>query len=155
MTKFHVWREVMMIKMVYQIKRRTFWLIYGIDTRCEQVEWLEIYICYSLQHRQGSLTYVPPKMLPWSFTSVIILRDHKCHVPVLSESWNRGFTMNHIAKFINFICGLQLPREPHRSTRLLQLTGRWQHDGIMWLALRSVKSNNVDFLNQIRYLSIK
>ena len=33
--------------------------------------------------------------------------------------------------------------EPHRSTRLLQLTGRWQYDGIMWLALRSVKSNNV------------
>ena len=29
------------------------------------------------------------------------------------------------------ICGLQLPREPHGSTRLLQLTGRWQHDGIM------------------------
>ena len=29
------------------------------------------------------------------------------------------------------VCGLQLPREPLRSTRLLQLTGRWQHDGIM------------------------
>ena len=28
-------------------------------------------------------------------------------------------------------------------------------DGIMRLALRSVKSNNVDFLNQIRYFSIK
>ena len=27
------------------------------------------------------------------------------------------------------ICGLQLLREPHRSTRLLQLTSRWQHDG--------------------------
>ena len=25
---------------------------------------------------------------------------------------------------------------------LLQLTGRWQYDGIMWLALRSVKSNS-------------
>ena len=50
---------------------------------------------------------------------------------------------------------LQLPREPHWSTRLLQLAGRWQYDGIMWLALRSVKSNNVDFLNQIRYFSIK
>ena len=23
------------------------------------------------------------------------------------------------------ICGLQLPREPHRATRLLKLTGRW------------------------------
>ena len=31
----------------------------------------------------------------------------------------------------------------------------WQADGIMWLALRSVKSNNVDFLNQICYFSIK
>ena len=29
------------------------------------------------------------------------------------------------------ICGLQLPRKPHWSTRLLQLTDRWQHDGIM------------------------
>ena len=29
-----------------------------------------------------------------------------------------------------------------------QLTGRLQHDGIMWLGLRSVKSINVDFLNQ-------
>ena len=53
------------------------------------------------------------------------------------------------------ICGLQLPMEPHRSTKLLQLTGRWQYDGIVWLALRSVKSNNVDFLNQTRYFSIK
>ena len=44
-----------------------------------------------------------------------------------------------------------LPREPHRSTRLPKLTGRWQYDGIMWLALCSIKSNNVDFLNQIRY----
>ena len=41
------------------------------------------------------------------------------------------------------------------ATRLLQLTGRWQYDGIMWSALRSVKSYNVDFLNQIRYFSIK
>ena len=45
--------------------------------------------------------------------------------------------------------------DPTPSTRLLKLTGRWQYDGIMWLALRSVKSNNVDFLNQIRYFSIK
>ena len=31
------------------------------------------------------------------------------------------------------ICDLQLPREPHRSSRLLQLTGRLQYpyDGIM------------------------
>ena len=29
------------------------------------------------------------------------------------------------------ICGLQLPREPYRSTRLLKMTGRWQYDGIM------------------------
>ena len=55
----------------------------------------------------------------------------------------------------NKICGLQLPREPHRLSRFLQLTGRWQYDGIMWLALRSVKSNKIDFLNQIRYFSIK
>ena len=31
----------------------------------------------------------------------------------------------------NEICDLQLPKKPQRSTRLLQLTGRWQHDGIM------------------------
>ena len=56
---------------------------------------------------------------------------------------------------IYIICGLQLPGEPHRPTRLLQLAGRMQHDGIIWLALCSIKSNNVDFLNQIRYFSIK
>ena len=31
----------------------------------------------------------------------------------------------------NQICGLQLPSEPHWSTRLLPLTGRWQYKGIM------------------------
>ena len=31
----------------------------------------------------------------------------------------------------------------------------WQYVGIMWLALCSDKSNNVDFPNQIRYFSIK
>ena len=56
---------------------------------------------------------------------------------------------------IIIICGLQLPGEPHRSTRLLHLTSRWQYDGIMRLASRSVKSNNVDFLKKIRYFSIK
>ena len=54
-----------------------------------------------------------------------------------------------------WICGLQLPREPHGSTRLLQLTGRWQYDGIMWLAWHSIKSNNMDFLSQIPYFSVK
>ena len=34
-----------------------------------------------------------------------------------------------------------------------KLIGRWQYDRIMWLALRSVKSINVDFLNQLRYFS--
>ena len=34
-------------------------------------------------------------------------------------------------KLKNQICGLQLPGEPHRSTKLLQLAGRWQYDGIM------------------------
>ena len=34
-------------------------------------------------------------------------------------------------------------------------TGRWQHEGIMWLALRFVKLINVNFLNQIRYSSIQ
>jgi hypothetical protein len=29
------------------------------------------------------------------------------------------------------ICGLQLPREPHRSNRFLRLTDRWQSDVIM------------------------
>ena len=43
---------------------------------------------------------------------------------------------------------LQLPREPCWSTRLQQLTGRWQYDRIMWLALRSMKFINVEFLNQ-------
>ena len=37
----------------------------------------------------------------------------------------------------NGIYGLQLPKEPHRSTRLMQLTGRWQHDGIS-IMLRQV-----------------
>ena len=55
----------------------------------------------------------------------------------------------------NLICALQIPRKPYRSTRLLQLTSRSQYDGKMWLALSSVKYNNANFLNQIRYFSIK
>ena len=43
--------------------------------------------------------------------------------------------------------------ELHRSTRLLQLTDRWQYDGI-WLELRPVKFN-IDLLNQNLYFSIK
>ena len=37
----------------------------------------------------------------------------------------------------NLICGLQRPRKLLRSSRLLQLAGRWQYDGVMWLELRS------------------
>ena len=38
----------------------------------------------------------------------------------------------------------------HERPPLLTLrTGRWLYDGIMWLALPSIKSNNVDFLYQI------
>ena len=48
---------------------------------------------------------------------------------------------------------LTAPEEQLQSTILLQLTGRWQYDGIMWLALRSLKHSNNDFLDQIRYLS--
>ena len=51
----------------------------------------------------------------------------------------------------NLICGLQLPREAHRLTGLLQPIGRWQYDGIVWLILRSVKSINVDFLKHIHF----
>ena len=36
----------------------------------------------------------------------------------------------HPIKIVLKICGLQLPREPQRATRLLQLTDRWQHDGM-------------------------
>ena len=38
--------------------------------------------------------------------------------------------INYLVTF-RLICGFQIPREPHRATRLLQLTGRWQGDGIM------------------------
>ena len=31
----------------------------------------------------------------------------------------------------------------------------WQYNKIMWLPLHSIKSNDVDFLNQIYYFSIK
>ena len=43
--------------------------------------------------------------------------------------------------------------ETYQSTKLLQLTGRWQYVGTMGLALRSVKPNKVDFINQIPYFS--
>ena len=45
--------------------------------------------------------------------------------------------------------------EPFRATRLLQLTGRCQYDGIMSLELLYIKSNQVSFLNQIRYFLVK
>ena len=38
--------------------------------------------------------------------------------------WNWYSSFNFLFYFI-FFCGLQLPKEPHRSTSLLQLTGRW------------------------------
>ena len=45
----------------------------------------------------------------------------------MSGDWPKDFLDVTMIVF----CGLQLPREPHRSTRLLQLIGRWQYDGIM------------------------
>ena len=42
----------------------------------------------------------------------------------------------------------QLPREPRRSTRRLQLTGNLEHNGMLRFALFSAKSNYVHFLNQ-------
>ena len=44
------------------------------------------------------------------------------------------------------ICSLQLRRDLYGSTRLLQLTGRWQYDGVVWLTLWSII---IGFLNQI------
>ena len=37
----------------------------------------------------------------------------------------------YVEQFPEHICGLQLPREPHRSIILLQLSGIWQYDGLM------------------------
>ena len=59
--------------------------------------------------------------------------------------WRLGVDGRLLAVYILYIyikikiCGLQLPREPHRLTRLLQLTGRWQYDRVTWLALHFVK----------------
>ena len=36
---------------------------------------------------------------------------------------------------LKIICELQLPKQPNQSTRIQQLTGRWQYDGIIRLAL--------------------
>ena len=77
---------------------------------------------------------------------------------VSSSQW--AITPEIIYNFIltlvkNKICGLRLPRAPYWSTKLLQSTGGWQRDGINWLALRSVKSNNGDFLLRIGWFPIK
>jgi len=50
-------------------------------------------------------------------------------------------------KYIYVVYSSLLSREPHPLTILMQLTSRLQYDKIMVLALHSVKSNNVDFLN--------
>ena len=50
---------------------------------------------------------------------------------------------------------LTAPKGATPVTWLLQLTGRWQYEGIMWLSLCSVKFINVDFLNQFHYFSIE
>ena len=39
--------------------------------------------------------------------------------------------------------------------RLLQPSGSWRHNGIMWLALWSAKSINIYVVNPIRYFLIK
>ena len=51
--------------------------------------------------------------------------------------------------------GLKIDLSAQGLTRLLQLTGGWQYDEIIRLSLRFIKPNNVDFLNKIRYISIK
>jgi hypothetical protein len=48
--------------------------------------------------------------------------------------------------FNKYICNLGLPRDPPRSTRLLQLTVK-EHDGITLLTLRSII--DIDVFNQI------
>ena len=50
---------------------------------------------------------------------------------------------------------LQLPREPLRSARLWQLTGRYQDEGKMRFALRSINCIDDDVLNNILYFSVK
>ena len=54
------------------------------------------------------------------------------------KEWRRGCCSDDIVflrvlkiKSKNQICGLKLPREPYRSSRLMQLTGSWQYDGII------------------------
>ena len=61
-----------------------------------------------------------------------------------------------------YLRGRRRKGRPRNSWMQDVTTGMWERGignlewvGIMWLALRSVKSNNVDFLNQIRYFSIK
>ena len=62
---------------------------------------------------------------------------------------------SHVGNAPTFILKIKsLAYSSQGSHTDLQLTGKWQYDGIMWLALRSVKSNIVVFLNQIRYFSI-
>ena len=55
----------------------------------------------------------------------------------------------------NVIFSLELSRESQRSTKPLQLTEKWEHSGIIRLVLRSIKSVNTDFVNQIPYFSVK
>ena len=71
-----------------------------------------------------------------------------CLITVVPPAYVFRFIRTILAEMIRFF-------SQGNHTRLLQLTGRWQYDGIMRSALRSIKSNNVDFLNQIRYFSIK
>ena len=44
------------------------------------------------------------------------------------------------SKFTDIKLSYQFPREPYPLIRLLQPTDGWQHNGIMWLALRSFNS---------------
>ena len=56
--------------------------------------------------------------------------------------WEPNILDKNVYKYVS--------REQHWSIELLQLTGRWRNDGIIWLALRPVKSIIVEFLNQNR-----
>ena len=51
----------------------------------------------------------------------------------------KAIFLNETIYIYEYICCLQLQRESHCSTRLLQLTVTWRTDAIVWLALRSVK----------------
>ena len=123
----------------------TFWLQRGIfderqnyvlsqnRPRISLVRCQNVLCIFSSQHPSLHTVSVLKNIFKlWRYKFINISHGMRVHQTEI----NKLKILNKYSGYNMVVCGLQLATESHRSTRLLQLTGRYQYDEIMWLALR-------------------